>query len=487
MLSAIVRTALRRKGIVLALAAVLLGYGLYALTQAKYDVFPEFAPPVVSIMTEAPGLSPRQVELLVTQPIEFAINGVTGIQSLRSQSIQGLSDVEVVFNPSSNVYLDRQLVSEQLATLEARLPADVPAPVMTPLISSTGDVMELGMTSKTTSLMQLRTAADWLVKPTLRAVPGVANVSIWGGQIKQYQIQFIPKRLIQYGLSLNDVLAAARRATGVRGVGFIETGNQRFILHPEGQPATAPELADTVLVHHQGVNVTLGQVARVVEAPQPPIGAALIDGKPGVILRVNEQYGSNTLAVTRRLDQALDGLRPALDRQGIHLDGTLFRPANFITTALGNLRSSLVVGAILVVVVIFVFLFDLRTAAISFTAIPLSLLAAIAVMGRMGFTLNTMTLGGLAIAIGEVVDDAVIDVENILRRLRENRHAANPRPAIRVIFDASIEVRSAVVYATFAVVLVFIPILMMSGIAGAVWRCWGGDLSPRVSLRWCAG
>jgi CzcA family heavy metal efflux pump len=470
MLSAIVRTALRRKGIVLALAAVLLGYGLYALTQAKYDVFPEFAPPVVSIMTEAPGLSPRQVELLVTQPIEFAINGVTGIQSLRSQSIQGLSDVEVVFNPSSNVYLDRQLVSEQLATLEARLPADVPAPVMTPLISSTGDVMELGMTSKTTSLMQLRTAADWLVKPTLRAVPGVANVSIWGGQIKQYQIQFIPKRLIQYGLSLNDVLAAARRATGVRGVGFIETGNQRFILHPEGQPATAPELADTVLVHHQGVNVTLGQVARVVEAPQPPIGAALIDGKPGVILRVNEQYGSNTLAVTRRLDQALDGLRPALDRQGIHLDGTLFRPANFITTALGNLRSSLVVGAILVVVVIFVFLFDLRTAAISFTAIPLSLLAAIAVMGRMGFTLNTMTLGGLAIAIGEVVDDAVIDVENILRRLRENRHAANPRPAIRVIFDASIEVRSAVVYATFAVVLVFIPILMMSGIAGALFH-----------------
>jgi CzcA family heavy metal efflux pump len=470
MLSAVIRTALRRKGIILALAAALLGYGVYTLTRAKYDVFPEFAPPVVSIMTNAPGLSPEQVELLVTQPIEFAINGITGIQSMMSKSIQGLSDVQVVFNPSSNVYLDRQLVSEQLATLEARLPAGVQAPVMTPLISSTGDVMELGLTSSTAPLMQLRTAADWLVKPTLLAVPGVANVAIWGGEIKQYQIQFIPERLIQYNLSVNDVLAAARQATGVRGAGFIETANQRFILRPEGQSATAQKLANTVLVHHNGVNVTLGQVARVVEAPQPAIGAAVVDGKPGVIMRVNEQYGSNTLVVSDRIDEALNGLGPALQRQGVRVDRDLFRPANFITTALGDLRSSLTVGATLVVVVIFLFLFDFRTAAISCTAIPLSLLAAVTVMMSMGYTLNTMTLGGLAIAIGEVVDDAVIDVENILRRLRENRHAENPRPPIRVIFDASIEVRSAVVYATFTVVLVFAPILMMSGIPGALFR-----------------
>ncbi len=470
MLSVIVRAALRRKGIVLALAAILLGYGLYSLTRAKYEVFPEFAPPMVWIQTEAPGLSPKQVELLVTQPIEFAINGVTGIQSLRSKSIQGLSDVQVVFNPASNVYLDRQLVSEQLATLEARLPAGVGAPVMTPLVGSTGNVMDLGMTSRTTSPMQLRTVADWLVKPALRVVPGVANVSIWGGEIKQYQIQFIPQRLIQYDLSLDNVLAAARRATGVRGAGFIETANQRFILRPEGQSVTAQELARTVVVHHNGVNVTLGQVAHVVEGPRPPIGAALVDRKPGVILKVNEQYGANTLAVTDRIDQVLNRLRPALHRQGIRLDDTIFRPATFIEAALANIRSSLTVGGVLVVVVIFLFLFDFRTAAISCTAIPLSLLAAITAMERMGFTLNTMTLGGLAIAIGEVVDDAVIDVENILRRLRENRHAENPRPAIRVIFDASIEVRSAVVYATFAVVLVFVPILMMSGIPGALFR-----------------
>ena len=470
MLRAIVHTALRRKGIVLALAAALLGYGVYSLTRARYDVFPEFAPPVVSIMTEAPGLSPRQVELLVTQPIEFAINGVTGIQSLMSQSIQGLSDVQLVFNPSSNVYLDRQLVSEQLATLVARLPAGVKAPVMTPLISSTGDVMELGLTSKTVPLMQLRTVADWVVKPALRAVPGVTNVAIWGGQIKQYQIQFIPRRLMQYGLSVNEVVAAAQGATGLRGAGFIETANQRFTLHTDGQSLSTQELAQTVLVHHKGVNVTLGQVAHVVEGQQPPIGAALVDGKQGILLRVNEQYGSNTLAVTHRIDQALIGLRPALHRQGIHLNEAIFRPANFIETALNNLRSSLTIGAILVVIVIFLFLFDFRTAAISCTAIPLSLLAAVTVMDRMGYSLNTMTLGGLAIAIGEVVDDAVIDVENILRRLRENRHAENPRPTVQVVFDASLEVRSAVVYATFTVVLVFVPILMMSGIPGALFR-----------------
>jgi len=470
MLRAIVRTALHRKGIILVLAAVLLGYGVYSLTRAKYDVFPEFAPPVVSIMTEAPGLSPEQVELLVTQPIEFAVNGVTGIETLRSKSIQGLSVVHVIFESGSGVYRDRQLVAEQLATLVGRLPAGVQAPVMTPLTSSTGDVMVLGLTSSAVSPMRLRTVADWVVRPTLRAVPGVANVSIWGGQIKQYQIQFIPNRLMQYDLSVNDVLAAARRATGLRGAGFIETANQRFILHTEGQSLTTRELANTVLVHHQGVNVTLGQVARVVKGPQPPIGGALIDGKPGVILKVNEQYGSNTLAVTDRLDTALNGLRPALHRQGIHLDDTLFRPANFIQTALRNLRSSLTIGAILVVIVIFLFLFDFRTAAISCTAIPLSLLAAVTVMDHMGYSLNTMTLGGLAIAIGEVVDDAVIDVENILRRLRENRHAENPRPTVRVVFDASLEVRSAVVYATFTVVLVFIPILMMSGIPGALFR-----------------
>lgn len=470
MLSAIVRTALRRKGIIIALAAALLGYGFYTLTRAKYDVFPSFAPPYVSIQTEAPGLSPEQVELLVTQPIEIAINGVIGIQSLRSGSLQGLSVVTVVFEPGTDIYRDRQLVAERLANLAGRLPKGVRAPVITPLTTSTGTVMSLGLTSEKQSLMHLRTVADWVVRTRLLAVPGVANVTVFGGEVKQFQVQFIPERLIQYNLTVDDVLAAARRATGIRGAGFIETSNQRLVLQSEGQSFSTDQLANIVVVHQNGANVTLGQVARVAEGPEPPVGAASVIGKPGVILVVSAQYGTNTLEVTRAVEQALEGLRPVLSQQRIKLDTTLFRPANFIETALKNIRSSLITGAVLVVIVIFLFLFNFRTAAISCTAIPLSLLAAVTMMERMGFTLNTMTLGGLAIAIGEVVDDAVIDVENILRRLRENRHSAHPRAAIKVILDASIEVRSAVVYATFAVVLVFVPILTMAGLAGRLFR-----------------
>jgi len=468
MLNAIVRFSLRHRGIVIALAFALMGYGAYSLTRAKYDVFPEFAPPTVVIQTEAPGLAPEQVELLVTTPIEVAINGVPGLESLRSGSVQGVSAVTATFHIGTDIYRDRQVVAERLTTVAGRLPTGVQAPVMAPITSATGTILGIGLTSNNLSLMQLRTIADWTVRLRLLSVPGVANVTVYGRDVKQYQIQVIPKRLIQYALSLNDVLNAARNATGIRGAGFIESDNQRLILQSQGQSFTPAELANTVVVHSNGANVTLGQVAEVTEAPAPPFGAALIDGKPGVVLMVEAQYGANTLEVTRAVEQELGSLRPMLSQQGVQIHASLFRAANFIETALSNIRSSLLIGAILVIVVLFLFLFNFRTAAISCTAIPLSLLAAVTVMEQMGFTLNTMTLGGLAIAIGEVVDDAVIDVENILRRLRENRALPNPRPAIRVVLDASIEVRSAVVYASFAVVLVFVPILTMSGLAGRI-------------------
>lgn len=468
MLNAIVRFSLRFRGVVLSLALALLGYGIYSLTQARYDVFPEFAPPLVSIQTETPGLSPEQVELLVTQPIENAINGVTGIESLRSSSIQGLSVISVVFKSGHDIYLDRQLVAERLSTVAAQLPAGVHAPLMTPLTSSTSTVLVLGLTSDKQSLMQLRTVADWTLRPRLLVVPGVANAAVFGGEVKQLQVQFLPEKLVQFNLSLNDVVTAAQKATAIEGAGFIENRNQRLILQSQGQSLTPAEIASTVLVRQNGANVTLGQVAEVQEGAAPPFGAASIEGKTGVILVVSAQYGSNTSEVTAQVEQALQELSPALQREGIAMRPDLFRPANFVNTAVHNIRTSLLLGAALVIIVLFLFLFDIRTAAISCTAIPLSLLAAVTVMGRMGFTLNTMTLGGLAIAIGEVVDDAVIDVENILRRLRENAAKENPRPTFDVVFDASIEVRSAVVYATFAVALVFIPILTLSGLAGRI-------------------
>lgn len=465
MLRAIVRFSLRFRGIVIALACALLGYGIYALTQARYDVFPEFAPPQVVIQSEAPGLAPEQVERLVTLPIESAINGVPGIESIRSGSIQGISVITVVFRASSDIYLDRQVVAERLADVTGELPAGV-LPQMTPLTSSTSVVMAVGLESSKHSLMDLTTAADWTVRPQLLAVPGVAKVVAFGAEHRQIQIQFRPEELIRFDLSVDDVIAAARRATGIRGAGFLDTPNQRVVLETQGQSTTPESIAQAVLRHRPGGNVTIGDVARVIYAPAPAIGGAAVMGRPAVMLMISSQYGANTLQVTRGLDQALDALHPTLAAEGITIDANIFRPATFIETALHNIRTSLLIGAALVVLVLFLFLFNFRTAAISCAAIPLSLLAAVIVLEGMGASLNTMTLSGLAIAIGEVVDDAVIDVENIYRRLRENRALPHPRPALEVAFDASIEVRSAVVFATFAVILVFFPVLTMSGLAG---------------------
>ncbi|HUV71171.1 MAG TPA: efflux RND transporter permease subunit, partial [Terracidiphilus sp.] len=337
MLNAIVSFSLRFRGVVLALAVAFLGYGIYSLTQASFSVFPEFAPPFITIQTESAGLSPEQVELLVTQPVENAVNGVTGIESLRSTSIQGLSVITVVFLNDSDIYRDRQLVSERLSTVAGQLPQGVHAPTMTPLHSTTGMVLVMGLTSDRQSLMELRTVADWTLKPRLLAVPGVANVTIFGGEVKQLQVQFLPDKLMQYDLSLDDVVAAAQKATAVLGAGFVEGGNQRLILRSEGQPVTAEQIAATVLVRRNGANVTLGQVADVREGAAPPFGAALVQGKTGVILNVDSQYGANLIEVTRRVEQALHELNPALQREGIEMQPDLFRPVNFINTSIHNI------------------------------------------------------------------------------------------------------------------------------------------------------
>lgn len=465
-LAAIVGFSLRYRGVVIALAVLLAGYGLYAFSGAKYDVFPEFAPPQVTIQTEAPGLASEQVEVLVTQPIENAINGVAGVEALRSQSIQGLSVITVTFDSKSDIWRDRQNVNERLAAVATQLPKGVHAPGMSPLTSSTSVVMAIGLTSDKRSLMDLRTLADWTLKLRLLAVPGVAKVAVFGGETKEFQIQVRPERLVKYGLALSDMLDVARRATGTRGAGFIDNANQRIILQTHAQSLSVEQLARTVVRQQGGANLTLADVAEVREAPEPPIGAAQVAGTPGVQLVISEQYGANTLAVTEAVERALAELRPVLEGQQVTLHDDVFRPANFIAIATRNVQHSLVFGAVLVVAVVALFLFNWRTSAIALTAIPLSLLAAVTVLESRGLSLNTMTLGGLAIAIGLLVDDAIIVVENIYRRLRENLHRSAPTPAIDVVLDAALEVRSAVVYATFAIALVFLPVLTMSGLAG---------------------
>jgi CzcA family heavy metal efflux pump len=468
MLKAIVAFSLRFQGIVIALACLAFGYGIYSALNAKLGVFPEFAPPQVAIQTEAPGLASEQVETLVTQPIENVLLGMNDVASIRSQSIQGLSVITVIFGENTDIFRDRQIVSERLPAVANEMPAGVSAPVMAPLTSSTSVFLTLGIASATLKPMDLWSFAYWTMRPRLLAVPGVAKVAIYGGGERQLQIQVQPERLLAYGLSITDVLAAARRATGVEGAGFIENANQRIVIRTEGQSITPAQLGDAVLAPGAGASVRLRDVAQVKWAPQPLIGDAGILGKKGVILVLSSQYGANTLEVTQRSEAALRDLAPVFSAQKITLYPRLFRAADFIQISLANIRSSLLLGGALVAIVLTLFLYNLRTAFISLTAIPLSLLAAVTVLTRTGATLNTITLGGLAIAIGEVVDDAIIDVENIFRRLRENRASASPRPVFNVILDASLEVRSAVVYATFVVAAVFFPVLTMSGVEGRI-------------------
>jgi CzcA family heavy metal efflux pump len=468
MLNRIVSWALRRRGVVIALAFVLLGYGVYSVTGAKYDILPNFAPAQVSIKTQAPGLSAEQVERLVTQPIENAINGAPGLAAIRSKSMQGFSSIVVVFKYTTRIYRIRDILAQRMVGIRTILPKGVHTPILSPPTSSTGTVMTVVLTSRVRSPMEVETVAYWTVRQRLLAVPGVANIAVFGGAVRQIQIQYDPEKLIEHHLTVANLIAAARRATSVLGAGFISTPNQRLTLQTMGQTVEPARIAHMVLARVNGENVTIGDVAHVVAGPAPVIGGALYNGQPCVSLVISSQPGTNTLNVTSRLNEALAELKPAIESEHITLHTNLFRPASFVLLALHDVRDELFIGAILVIVVLFLFLFDLRTAAISCIAIPLSLLTAALVLSRLGYSLNAMTLGGLAIAIGEVVDDAVIDVENILRRLRENRMAEAPRPVFRVVLDASLEVRSAVVYATFAVVLVFLPVLAISGLAGRI-------------------
>jgi CzcA family heavy metal efflux pump len=466
MLQAIVSWSLEHRVVVVVLAALLLVVGAYAAAQAKLDVFPEFTPPQVVLQTEAPGLSAPEVEQLVTLPIEYAVNGLPRLAVLRSRSIQGLSVVTVVFQDGTDVYRARQQVAERLAELAGQFPAGVKPPRMAPLTTATGRLVTVGFTSATLSPRDLRDQAQWQVRPRLLALPGVAQVTLFGGEVRQFQVQVNPDYLAARNLALTDVVEATRQATGVRGAGFVENPNQRLVLRVEGQVRSAAELGETVLVAAEGTPVRLKDVAAVVEAAEPKFGDATVNGEPGVVLAVYKQVGSDTPETTRRVEAELARLRPLLERQGITYHPALFRQASFIEHAVGNVAQSLLLGAVLVSVVLFVFLLDLRVAFISLTAIPLSLLSAVLVLVACDVSLNTLTLGGLAIAVGEVVDDAIIDVENIVRRLRENARLPQPRPAAAVVLAASLEVRSAVVYATFIVVLVFVPVFLLSGLQG---------------------
>jgi CzcA family heavy metal efflux pump len=406
------------------------------------------------------------VEQLVTLPIEQTVNGISRLDVLRSQSIQGLSVITVIFTDGADIYRARQQVAERLAELAGQLPAGTKTPRLAPLTPTTGRLLTIGFTSEKLSLMQLRDRVQWSIRPRILAVRGVAQVTLFGGEVRQFQVQVHPNALAARHLTLTDVLEATRQASGIRGSGFLENPSQRLTLRVEGQVLSAAELSETVVVASEGTPVRLRDVAHVTDGAEPKFGDASINGQPGVLLIAYKQFDGDTVEITRRLEAELDKLRPALEREGIDYHPALFRQAGFIDHAIGNVTQSLLIGAALVALVLFVFLFNLRIAFISLTAIPLSLLGAILTMWAFGISLNTLTLGGLAIAVGEVVDDAIIDVENIFRRLRENARRGHPQSAAAVVLSASLEVRSAVVYATFIVALVFVPVFFLTGLQG---------------------
>lgn len=465
MISVLITWALQHRFAVMALALLTLVLGAAATWKSRFDVFPEFAPPMAVLQTECPGLAPLEVEQLVTTPIENAVNGVPRLAKLRSQSVQGLSVVTATFLDRTDIYRARQQITERLAELGGQLPAGVKPPRVAPTMSSTGRLLSVGFTSDRLSALEVRDRVQWLVRPRL-LVPGVAQVTIMGGEVRQYQVLVDPEKLAAQQLTMTDLLDAVRQSSGIRGAGFLENTQQRLNVRSEGQAKNPEDVANTPIAVVSGSPVYVKDVARVVEGAEPKFGDALIDGTPGVVLTAYRQLEADTLDVTQRLEAELEKLKPMLQRQGIAYHPRRFRQADFIEHAVGNVVHSLWVGAALVAAVLALFLFNLRTAFISLLAIPLSLLAAIGILWAFDVGLNTLTLGGLAIALGEVVDDAIIDVENIFRRLRENARATQPRPILDVVYAASMEVRAAVVYATFVVILVFVPIFFLGGLHG---------------------
>ena len=457
--------SIRNRLLVLLVAlALLVGGGLVAV-QLPVDVFPDLNRPTVTVLTEAGGLAPEEVETLVTRPLEAAMNGAPGVERVRSQSAAGLSVIWVEFAWDVEIYRARQQVSERLNSVSEQLPDEV-SPTLGPVSSIMGEILLIGLSSPDGAVEgpALRTLAETTLRPRLLALPGVASVIAIGGGLTQIQVEARPEDLARLGLPLSTLEEGISQAQGASTGGFLSRNGAELLVRNLARSADPRELADIVVARLDGVPVPLGAVADVSRGVGTMRGDAGVNGHPAVILSVQKQPGADTLALTEQVEGALDGLRASLP-PGVELS-VLFRQADFIASAVGNVEEALIHGAILVAIILVIFLGNARTTAITLTAIPLSMLVAGLVLHALGLSVNTMTLGGLAVAIGELVDDAIVDVENVWRRLRENRASAAPRPAGRVILEASVEVRHSIVYSTALVVLVFVPLFALSGVEG---------------------
>jgi CzcA family heavy metal efflux pump len=479
MMKLIIGSSLRFRYLVLALGVVLAWFGLARLRDVPVDVFPEFAPPRVEIQTICLGLSSAEVEQLVTVPLENALNGVPDIEVMRSKSVSQLSSILLIFKSGVDGIRARQLVSERMALASKALPTWAAPPFMMPPLSSTSRIMKIGITSKDKSVMDLSMLAYWTIRQRLLGVPGVANIAIWGEQLKMLQVMVDPKRMAAADVTLDQVQEVVSDAIDVgllrysRGAhigtgGFIETPNQRFQLRFVASGVTPETLAKVPVTTRDGKPLLLSDVADLVYAPQGMVGDAVINDGPGLMLIVEKFPWGNTLAVTRGVEEALERMKPGLP--GVEIDTTIFRPATFVEDSISNLSWALMLSCLLVAGIILIFLYEWRTAIVCIVAIPLSLLAAGLVLFMSGATVNTMTLAGFVIALGIVVDDAILDVENIMRRLRIARRGGDTRSTARIVLDASLEVRAPIVYATLIVVAAVVPVLFMQGLTGSFFK-----------------
>ncbi|WP_320823268.1 efflux RND transporter permease subunit [Reinekea sp.] len=479
MMGWIIGTSLRFRFVVIAIGVCLMYFGVLRLNDMPVDVFPEFAPAKVEIQTIALGLSPSEVESLITVPLENALAGVPGVATLRSKSVPQLSSVVAIFEPGVDELLTRQLVTERVAMATPNLPRWAAPPFMMPPLSSTSRVMKIGITSTDHSVMDLSMLAYWTIRARLLGVPGVANIAIWGEQLKMVQVQVDLERMAIHQVTLDDIQEAVsdsldvgllRYSTGahIGTGGFIETPDQRFEILLTSSSQTPETLAQVPITVRNGAPLLLGDVADIAFGPQAPIGDAVINDGPGLMLIVEKFPWGNTLEVTLGVEAALDAMKPGLP--GVEIDTEIFRPATFIEDSINNLSNALLLGCLLVILVMVAFLYEWRAALIATVAIPLSLLSAGLVIAMTGVSMNTMVLAGFVIAIGAVVDDAIIDIENILRRVRIEHAAGSKRSLARIILEASLEVRRPIIYATLIVVMAVMPVLFMEGLSGAFFK-----------------
>lgn len=466
MLDRIIRFSLTHRLFVLAMGVIITTYGLFTVNRMPVDVFPDLNRPTVNIMTEAPGMAPEEVEALVTLPLETALNGLPGVERIRSTTGIGLSVVYVEFAWDTDIYKNRQLVSEKLQLAKEKLP-DKASPVMGPIASIMGEIQLIGLSSPTEKVgsLDLRTYADWTLRPRLLAIPGVAQVIAIGGGVKQYQILLSAEKIQKVQLSLDEIEKALSKISLNTTGGYIDIDQKEFLIRNIGTIWSEEDIKNTVVGLYFGRPVFVKDIAEVKIGPQIKRGDGSVNGKPAVIVSIQKQPGANTLTLTKDIDRALTELETSLP-QGAQLNRDLFKQAHFIEAATGNVKEALRDGTFLVFIVLLIFLLNFKTTLITLTAIPLSFLITAVIFHYFGLSVNTMTLGGLAVAIGELVDDAIVDVENVFRRLRENRTLVNPIPSLQVVYNASSEVRNSIVFATIIVVLVFLPLFYMSGIEG---------------------